>query len=200
MNNETAYLDLLEDVLLRGKPTPSRAGETLSTFGNMLTLDMLDRKFPLVLTRRVYPMQVLAELECFIKGTSRLSDFVDAGCNYWTLNAQAWRPGENMVGRIYGVQWRHWRRQDGEEIDQLVNLVEGLRDDPYGRRHILTAWNPGELAEMCLPPCHVMAQFNLSGAELDCLVTMRSVDLCLGLPSDMILYGMLLYLVGKSVV
>ena len=152
-----------------------------------------------MLTRRVYPRPVLGELECFIRGTSRLSDFKAAGCNYWDANALAWLPGGNSVGRIYGVQWRHWRTTDGSEVDQLENLINRMRDDPNGRRHILTAWNPGELLEMCLPPCHIMAQFHIEDHEVDCLVTMRSVDLCIGLPADMILYGMLLNLVAREV-
>ena len=199
MNNDTQYLDLLESVLQNGEHRPSRAGNVRRLFGTSVSFDMSSGWFPLIRTRKMFPLPVLAELECFIRGTRKLSDFVEAGCNYWTPNAEAWAPGQDDVGRIYGVQWRHWRKPNGETIDQLVNLVEGLRDEPYGRRHILSAWNPGEMDEMCLPPCHMMAQFGLERDFLSCVVTQRSVDMCLGLPADMILYGALLHLICMEV-
>ena len=197
-SNDTAYLDLLEEVLEHGDPRPSRVGPTRSLFGSQLVLRPVHASFPIISSRRIWLTPILGELECFLKGTRRLSDFKEAGCGYWVENAESWAPGKNDVGRIYGVQWRHWRTQDGE-VDQLVNLVEGIRNDPAGRRHLLTAWNPGELDEMCLPPCHILAQFYVSDDCLECIVTMRSVDVCLGLPADMVLYGALLHLVAQEV-
>jgi thymidylate synthase len=155
--------------------------------------------FPLLTTRAVPYRGVLGELAAFIEGTSSLSRFKELGCNYWDGNAEAWAPGQDTVGRIYGVQWRDWRNGD-RSIDQLKRLVEGLISRPYDRRHILTAWNPGELEEMCLPPCHIFAQFYRSSvsSRLDCTVYMRSVDLCLGLPADLVLYAMLLTLIAEE--
>ena len=198
-SNDTAYLDLLEEVLEHGDERPSRAGPTRSLFGSQLVLGPVHASFPIISSRRIWQRPILGELECFIKGTRRLTDFKEAGCNYWNANAQAWKPGANDVGRIYGVQWRQWRGPGGEHHDQLARLVEGLRDDPAGRRHILATWNPGELDEMCLPPCHILAQFYVSDDTLECCVTMRSVDVCLGLPADMVLYGALLSLVAEEV-
>jgi thymidylate synthase len=99
---------------------------------------------------------------------------------------------KQVVGRIYGAQWRAWTSEHGQ-VDQVERLVRSLQQDPYSRRHLLTTYNPAELEEMCLPPCHLLAQFNVRTTKhLDCVVTMRSVDLCLGLPSDIILYATLL--------
>lgn len=193
------YHELVDTVYKYGNQRPSRAGFTRSSFGMSLALNLQDG-FPIVTTRAVPYRGVLGELAAFIEGTSSLSRFKELGCNYWDGNANAWAPGKDTVGRIYGVQWRDWRNSYGGSVDQLKQLVRGLIADPYGRRHIITAWNPGELDLMCLPPCHIFAQFYVRDTPtkhmLDCCVYMRSVDLCLGLPADLILYGMLQHLVA----
>lgn len=196
MSNESEYLDLAEHVLNCGEPRASRAGPTRAIFGCDLELHM--NLFPILTTREIFWKPVLGELAAFLEGTSDVRRFEALGCNYWRPNAEAWAPGKNSVGRIYGVQWRHWAGTDGP-VDQLIDLVDGLRDTPHGRRHILATWNPGELHDMCLPPCHLLAQFYVRENYLDCLVYMRSVDVCLGLPSDMVLYGMLLELVAAEI-
>lgn len=194
---ERDYLHLVETVTKTGRHRESRAGRTLQLFGTTLTAD-LRFGFPMLTTRKMYPRGVLGELAAFLKGASHVSEFHEQGCHYWDQDAARWGK-DGYVGRIYGVQWRRWAAPAGKSLDQLVQLVTGLATDPYGRRHILTAWNPGELDDMCLPPCHIFAQFNVgSDQSLDCIVYMRSVDLCLGLPSDLVLYASLQHLIAQE--
>jgi thymidylate synthase len=134
-----------------------------------------------------------------VRGCEAVLEFRDWGCNYWDANAKAWlankslSPDQWRVGKIYGGQWR-----DFNGTDQLRNLVHNLKFDPGSRRHLLTTYNPAELDQACLPPCHLLAQFNVDRDVLDCIVYMRSVDLCVGLPSDYILYATLLALLAKE--
>lgn len=196
---EQAYLNLVSEVITRGEHRPSRAGFTVGVFGATFQTDCLERGyFPILTQRKIFPAGILGELEAFLKGAEDLQTFKDAGCNYWDANAAEWAPNKHVpvllqqVGRIYGAQWRNWTGPQGT-VDQIAKLVEGLKADPYSRRHLLTTYNPAELTEGCLPPCHVLAQFNVrTTKQLDCIVTMRSVDLCLGLPSDIILYAVLM--------
>lgn len=200
-NFEHAYIDLVSQVIKTGETRPSRAGSVLSLFGTMLKIECLEEGyFPILTQRRVFPVGVFGELAAFLQGAEDLVTFKNFGCNYWDVNAAAWYPNtgletkDQVVGRIYGAQWRNWTSSEGP-VDQLAGLVEGLKQNAYGRRHLLTTYNPAELAEGCLPPCHLLAQFNVrTSKHLDCIVTMRSVDLCLGLPSDIILYATLMLL------
>lgn len=192
------YLELMDRVLSRGSPHLSRAGGTVRLIGESLSFSMNARVFPILTTRRVLYRGVLGELAAFLEGTMRVDRFEELGCNYWRPNAEAWRPGQGDVGRIYGPQWRSWANQFGDDIDQITELVEGIRNDPSSRRHVLTAWNPAELEDGCLPPCHILSQFVVDAGTLHCLVYMRSVDVCLGLPADMILYGALLAIIAQE--
>lgn len=196
---EVDYANLVTNVIKHGEHRPSRAGFTVSLFGTALRINCLEHgEFPILTQRKIFPNGVLGELAAFLMGAEDLQTFKDCGCNYWDANAADWAPNQGLepkdqlVGRIYGAQWRNWTGDQGT-VDQLKNLVQGLKQEPYGRRHLLTTYNPAELDEMCLPPCHLLAQFNVrTTKQLDCIVTMRSVDLCLGLPSDIILYATLL--------
>jgi thymidylate synthase len=199
---ETDYLALLKKVYTLGFDRPSRSGDTRALFGQTLEIECLkDGKFPLLTTRQIYCKPIMGELFCFINGLHKLEDFKKAGCNYWTSTAKAWEmnqsvPEEEMsLGRIYGVQWRDW----GSGTDQLARLVEGLKADPFGRRHIVTAWKPDELTEMCLPPCHILFQCYIADHYVSMIVYMRSVDLCLGLPSDIVLYSALLQMISNEI-
>lgn len=199
---EQDYKFLVNRVIRKGESRPSRVGRTLSIFGAAMTIRSLEHGFfPILTSRKMYPKPVLGELAAFLCGADLITTFKGFGCNYWDDNAAAWHenkdvsPSDLTVGRIYGVQWRDWNRQH----DQIYALIRGIKKDPFSRRHILTTWNPSELPQMCLPPCHLMAQFNVrQDARLDCIVTMRSVDLCLGLPSDVVLYAALLILVSAQ--
>ena len=194
-----AYARLVHAVLTTGEERQSRAGPTIGVFGAGIVLTMNDA-FPILTTRKIYPKGVIGELAAFITGSTLLKTFKDFGCNYWDANAAAWprnegKPVEQQrVGRIYGTQWRSWAGW----YDQLLVLVNGIKADPNGRRHLLSTWNPSDLPDMCLPPCHLLAQFYVLNRRLHCLVYMRSVDLALGLPSDMILYGVLQTLIAKE--
>jgi thymidylate synthase len=196
---EQDYINLVSNVVVHGEHRPSRAGFTVGLFGTALRIDCLEEgQFPILTQRKIFPTGVLGELAAFLMGAEDLQSFKDCGCNYWDANAAAWGPNQGLepkdqlVGRIYGAQWRNWTGSQGT-VDQVERLVRDLQQNPYGRRHLLTTYNPAELEEMCLPPCHLLAQFNVRTTKhLDCVVTMRSVDLCLGLPSDIILYATLL--------
>lgn len=193
---EVSYRNLVAHTIMHGEHKPSRVGFTVSTFGTMLRIDCLEQGvFPILTQRRIYTKGILGELTAFLRGAITVQEFKDYGCNYWDDNAAKWAPNKNIpkedhiVGTIYGYQWRNWAGY----LDQLKALVTGLRTDPYSRRHLLTTYDPSALEDMCLPPCHLLAQYNVrTSKRLDCIVTMRSVDLCLGLPSDIILYATLL--------
>jgi thymidylate synthase len=200
---EDNYFALLDKVLVTGSERPSRVGDTVSLFGTTLEVPELEwGGFPLLTTRKMQTKGQLAELAAFVRGAEDLATFKKFGCNFWDDNAAKWSRNslltENkyQVGRVYGVQWRDWNGVH----DQLQALVQNIKQDPYGRRHILTTWNPSELNDMCLPPCHILAQFYVTyDKRLECQVYMRSVDLCLGLPSDVVLYAALLVLVANEV-
>jgi len=225
------YLDLLQDILDNGEIKDDRTGVgTISVFGRSIRFD-LRRNFPAVTTKKLAWKACVGELLWFIEGSSderRLAELThgtkDGTVTIWTPNALApyWKPKakfEGDLGRVYGVQWRHWKtpvvhksesfkndlghwfHRKGsvhfKETDQLKNLIEGIKKDPYGRRHIINAWNAGELDEMALPPCHVMSQFNVSkNGELSCHMYQRSVDVFLGLPFNIASYALLTHMIA----
>lgn len=199
---DTEYKILCDQVLNNGYIKPSRVGDTLSLPGLSIKSWNIEYEFPIISTRKIFYKGVLGELAAFLQGATTVKEFEALGCNYWRHNASQWRYNKDLpeddwiVGHIYGAQWRKWGLT---QLDQIKVLVDGLKADPHGRRHILTTWNPEDLDRMCLPPCHLLAQFYARQDSLDCIVYMRSVDLALGLPSDLVLYGVLLMLVAKAV-
>ena len=226
------YLELLQDILDNGEIKDDRTGTgTISVFGRHLRFD-LRRGFPAVTTKKLAWKACVGELIWFIEGSGderRLAKLTHGTHNgvvtIWTPNALAsyWKPKakfEGDLGRVYGVQWRHWQTpiahaQEAfkdefgnyfnsggavqiKETDQLKNLIEGIQKDPNGRRHILSAWNPGELDQMALPPCHVMCQFYVNkNKELSCHMYQRSVDVFLGLPFNIASYALLTHLIAQ---
>ena len=223
------YLELLQDILTNGEIKDDRTGiGTISVFGRNLRFD-LRRGFPAVTTKKLAWKACVGELLWFIEGSQderRLAELThgtrDGVVTIWTPNALApyWKDKAQFkgdLGRIYGVQWRHWRSHipEGEpdiddeygktwfdpiykEIDQLSILIEGIKKDPNSRRHILTAWNPGELDSMALPPCHVLCQFYVNkNKELSCHMYQRSVDVFLGLPFNIASYALLTHLIAQ---
>ena len=223
------YLELLQDILTNGEIKDDRTGiGTISVFGRNLRFD-LRRGFPAVTTKKLAWKACVGELLWFIEGSQderRLAELThgtrDGVVTIWTPNALApyWKPKAKFdgdLGRIYGVQWRHWKSHipEGEpdiddeygktwfdpihkEIDQLSILIEGIKQDPNGRRHILTTWNPGELDSMALPPCHVLCQFYVNkNKELSCHMYQRSVDVFLGLPFNIASYALLTHLIAQ---
>jgi thymidylate synthase len=226
------YLELLQDILNNGETKDDRTGTgTISVFGRNLRFD-LRRGFPAVTTKKLAWKACVGELLWFIEGSGderRLAELTHGTRNgvvtIWTPNALAsyWKPKakfEGDLGRVYGVQWRHWQtpithaqetfkdefgnyfNRGGsvhiKETDQLKLLIEGIKKDPNGRRHILSAWNPGELDQMALPPCHVMCQFYVNkNKELSCHMYQRSVDVFLGLPFNIASYALLTHLIAQ---
>ena len=199
------YHDLLEDILNNGERKDDRTGVgTISVFGRQLRFD-LSKGFPAITTKKLAWKSVVSELLWFIEGTGderRLAEILYGSrdterSTIWTGNAQAayWTPKagyDGDLGRVYGVQWRDWRG-----VDQLSNLIEGIKADPNGRRHILTAWNVDELDQMALPPCHVLAQFYVSNGKLSCHMYQRSVDVFLGLPFNIASYALLTHMIAQ---
>lgn len=194
--NERRYLRLVNDVILAGYPSESRAGTTRSLPAQSIVFDLRCR-FPLLTTRKMFVMGVLGELAAFVRGAEDLATFERFGCNYWKDNAANWEPNKGkpqsewQVGQSYGSLWRNF-----EGVDQLANVIEAIKTDPNSRRHVVSAWHPA--AKACLPSCHILYQFYVRRRYLHCHVYMRSVDLCVGLPSDVLLYGVLMSLVAKD--
>lgn len=200
-NWEGSYLALCEDVLRHGYRESSRAGDVYCLPGLSQTISLpAQNQFPLLTTRRMFVAGILGEAAAFLRGSTSNGNFLRFGCKYWTPNARAAYPGlEDLpddvlpLGPIYGAQWRNF---NGQGVDQLDAARRMIVSDPHSRRIIVTAWNPLQTGLMCLPPCHVMFQFHVMGDELHLTVYMRSVDLCLGLPSDIVLYYLILALMA----
>ena len=184
---------------------------TLSLFGEQLRFD-LTAGFPAITTKKLAWRSVVAELIWFIEGSCderRLTEIQfgtrdESKKTIWTANATAdyWVPKARFsgdLGRIYGVQWRKWKNSYGEETDQLENLIKGLKEDPNSRRHIISAWNPGELDKMALPPCHAFMQFYLRNNVLSCQMYQRSADVFLGVPFNIASYALLTHLIAKEI-
>ena len=197
MSWERNYLELCKRVIDTGYRAESRAGATRSLPGCMLKIP-LDQGFPLLTTRRMHPDGVIGELAGFVRGAEDLATYEKFGCKYWRDNAAEWVPNRDkpfeewQIGRSYGAIWRSL-----SNVDQLANVIAMLKTDPLSRRHVVSAWDPG--AQACLPSCHIMFQFYVRDGGLHCGVYMRSVDLCVGLPSDIVLYALLTSLVAKDV-
>jgi thymidylate synthase len=199
------YLDLLEDILKNGESKDDRTGTgTISVFGRQLRFDLRE-SFPAVTTKKLAWRACVGELLWFLEGSSderRLAELThgtrEGVVTIWTPNAMApyWKPKAQFngdLGRVYGVQWR-----DFGGVDQISKLIKGLREDPNGRRHIVSAWNVGELDQMALPPCHVMSQFYVNkNKELSCHMYQRSVDVFLGLPFNIASYALLTHLIAQ---
>jgi thymidylate synthase len=209
---EQNYLELCKKILYLGTDTEDRTGVgTLSLFGEQLRFN-LAAGFPAITTKKLAWRSVVAELIWFIEGAydeRRLAEIQfgtrdNTKKTIWTANATAdyWIPRARFdgdLGRVYGVQWRKWKNSFGEEIDQLENLIQGLKKDPTSRRHIITAWNPGDLHLMALPPCHAFMQFYLRNNVLSCQMYQRSADVFLGVPFNISSYALLTHLIAREI-
>ena len=212
MKTELNYLELCERILETGTLSEDRTGVgTLSLFGEQLRFDLRDG-FPAITTKKLAWRSVVAELIWFIEGSCderRLAE-IQFGTRdkskktIWTANAEAdyWLPKARFdgdLGRVYGVQWRHWKAPFNQTTDQLEELIKGLKTDPNSRRHIISAWNPGELHLMALPPCHAFMQFYLRNNTLSCQMYQRSADVFLGVPFNIASYALLTHLVAREI-
>jgi thymidylate synthase len=196
------YLDVLKDIYENGTDVEGRNGSTRKLFTQQMRFN-LEEGFPAVTTKRLAFKQVVAELLWFIKGSSDNNELNAMGCHIWDANANAdyWKPKakfEGDLGRVYGVQWRHWRKPDGTEVDQLADVIERIKKDPNDRRLIVSAWNPGELDMMALPPCHMIFQFYVANGKLSLHMFQRSCDMFLGVPFNIASYALLLSMVAKE--
>jgi thymidylate synthase len=196
------YLDLLRKALDTGVDRDDRTGTgTRAVFGEVMRFKMADG-FPAVTTKRLAFRSVLAELLWFIAGSSDVKELHALGVRIWDGNAYApyWTPKARFdgdAGRNYGQQWRDWVAPDNTHLDQLANVVGELKANPSSRRHIVTAWNPGELDQTSLPACHAFFQFFVADGRLSVMMYQRSCDLFLGVPFNMAQYAVLLHLVAQ---
>src|SRR5271157_4036110 len=200
------YLDLLRDVRTHGVRKPTRAvlrstGEkidALSVFGRQIRFD-LGQGFPLVTTKRLSFHAIVHELIWFLRGSTNIAYLKEHGVTIW----DEWADAEGELGPVYGKQWRSWRAPDGQAIDQIAYLIAGIKAvkaDPaasVGRRLIVSAWNPADIADMALPPCHTLFQFNLTEGKLSCQLYQRSADLFLGVPFNIASYALLTCMVAQ---
>jgi len=196
------YLDGLQHILDHGTDKPNRTGiDTKGVFGMQMRYD-LSKGFPAVTTKKLAMKSLIAELIWFIRGSGDVNELNALGSKIWDANANAdyWKPKAKFpgdAGRIYGVQWRHWKRPDGTEVDQLANVIDKLKNDPNNRRIILTAWNPGELDQMALPPCHMLTQFYVADGKLSAMMFQRSCDMFLGVPFNIASYSLLIHMIAQ---
>jgi thymidylate synthase len=187
------YLDLLSHVLESGTRKEDRTGTgTVSTFGYQMRFD-LSAGFPMLTTKKLHLKSIIHELLWFIKGDTNVKYLNDQGVRIWN----EWADGNGNLGHIYGYQWRSWPTPDGNTIDQVSAVVESLQKDPDSRRHIISAWNVGELDKMALPPCHILFQFYVSHGKLSCQLYQRSADIFLGVPFNIASYSFLTLMMAQ---
>ncbi len=192
---EQPYLDLLADILTTGVKREDRTGTgTLGVFGRQMRFD-LARGFPLLTTKALHFKSIVLELLWFLRGDTNVRWLQERGVSIWN----EWADDAGELGPVYGKQWRSWAAPDGRSIDQIANLLHGLKTNPNSRRHIVSAWNPAEVEEMALPPCHCLFQFFVAEGRLSCQLYQRSADVFLGVPFNIASYALLTLMVAKAV-
>ena len=188
------YLDLLQHTLEHGVAKDDRTGTgTLSVFGYQMRFD-LRQGFPVLTTKKLHLRSIIHELLWFLSGGTNLDYLHDNGVTIW----DEWADENGDLGPIYGRQWRSWPAANGSGIDQMERLIEGIRDDPDSRRHIVSAWNVADLERMALPPCHCLFQFWVADGGLSCQLYQRSADLFLGVPFNIASYALLTMMVARA--
>ncbi len=186
------YLDLLRHVKENGTDRGDRTGTgTRSVFGHQMRFDVSDG-FPLLTTKKLHIRSIFYELLWFLRGETNVRWLQENGVKIW----DEWADGNGDLGPVYGSQWRSWPDGDGGAIDQIAALVEGLKNNPNSRRHMVTAWNPAEVDEMALPPCHCLFQFYVAEGKLSCQLYQRSADVFLGVPFNIASYALLTHMVA----
>ncbi len=188
------YQNLLTRVLLEGVKKEDRTGTgTISVFGHQMRFN-LQEGFPLVTTKKLHLKSIIHELLWFIKGSTNIKYLQDNGVKIWN----EWADINGELGRIYGYQWRSWTDENGEHIDQLTQIINQLKENPNSRRHIVSAWNVGDLDKMNLPPCHILFQFYVADNKLSCQLYQRSADVFLGVPFNIASYALLIMMVAQE--
>ena len=187
------YLDLLRYVKDNGIKKEDRTGTgTLSTFGYQLRFN-LESNFPLLTTKRIHLKSVIHELLWFLTGNTNIKYLKDHGVSIW----DEWADENGDLGPVYGSQWRSWPTSDGQSIDQIKNLIEGIKNNPNSRRLIVSAWNVAEIDNMKLPPCHAFFQFYVADNKLSCQLYQRSADIFLGVPFNIASYALLTKMIAQ---
>jgi len=196
------YLCTLGRLLREGVRRDGRNGGTFGLFGEQLRFDLREG-FPLLTSKRVNFDAIKVELLWFLRGDTNIKFLHDNGVHIW----DEWADENGDLGPVYGSQWRNWPDYDGDgsgfyerrSIDQIRNVIKSLKDDPHGRRHIVTAWNPAEIGDMALPPCHCLFQFHVANGVLNCQLYQRSADWFLGVPFNIASYALLTILMAREV-
>ena len=192
---EWQYLNLLRDILDNGVRRDDRTGTgTLGVFGRQIRFD-LAKGFPVLTTKKLHLRSIIIELLWFLRGETNISWLKENGVRIW----DEWADAEGELGPVYGKQWRSWTAPDGRVIDQIEKLVHGLKTNPNGRRHIVSAWNPADVDDMALPPCHCLFQFFVADGKLSCQLYQRSADIFLGVPFNIASYALLTLMVAQVV-
>ena len=190
---ERPYLDLLADVLANGLKRGDRTGVgTLGVFGRQMRFD-LAKGFPLLTTKKLHRKSIILELLWFLRGDTNVHWLQERGVSIWN----EWADEKGELGPVYGKQWRSWATPDGRVIDQIAAVVQSLKTNPDSRRHIVSAWNPADVDDMALPPCHCLFQFHVADGRLSCQLYQRSADVFLGVPFNIASYALLTLMMAK---
>ncbi|MBW4062085.1 thymidylate synthase [Candidatus Saccharibacteria bacterium] len=186
------YLELMDRILATGTDKSDRTGTgTRSIFGHQMRFD-LSAGFPVVTTKKIHLKSVIVELLWFLQGSTNVRWLQERGVSIWN----EWADENGELGPVYGHQWRSWPTPDGRHIDQIAAVVESIKSTPDSRRHIVSAWNVAEVADMALPPCHTMFQFYVADGRLSCQLYQRSADVFLGVPFNIASYALLTHMVA----
>ncbi|MFT5337245.1 MAG: thymidylate synthase [Sphingobacteriales bacterium] len=187
------YLDLLQHVKETGTAKDDRTGTgTVSCFGYQMRFNLQDG-FPVLTTKKLHLKSIIHELLWFIKGSTNIAYLKENGVSIWN----EWADENGELGPVYGSQWRSWPGPNGESIDQIQNLIDGIKNNPDGRRHIVSAWNVADVAKMALPPCHCLFQFYVADGKLSCQLYQRSADVFIGVPFNIASYALFTMMVAQ---
>lgn len=187
------YLKLLDHILENGTQKGDRTGTgTISTFGYQMRFDLAEG-FPVLTTKKLHLRSIIHELLWFLQGDTNIKYLKDNGVRIW----DDWADENGDLGPVYGYQWRSWPSPDGSSVDQITKLVEGIKNNPNSRRHIVSAWNPSFVDDMALPPCHTMFQFYVADGKLSCQLYQRSADTFLGVPFNTASYALLTMMIAQ---
>lgn len=190
---EQPYLDLMREVRDHGAEKSDRTGTgTRSVFGRQMRFD-LSAGFPALTTKKLHLRSIIHELLWFIAGDTNIGYLKDNKVSIW----DEWADEHGDLGPVYGYQWRSWPSPSGESVDQLTRVIDSIRHNPDSRRHIVTAWNPAQVDEMALPPCHLLFQFYVADGRLSCQLYQRSADIFLGVPFNIASYALLTHMVAQ---
>lgn len=187
------YLDLLDHVIKYGVEKKDRTGTgTINVFGYQMRFNLEDG-FPLLTTKKLHLKSIIHELLWFISGDTNIRYLNDNGVKIW----DAWADKDGNLGPVYGYQWRSWQGEGGKKTDQLMDVINSIKKSPDSRRHIVSAWNVGDIQKMALPPCHLMFQFYVAGSKLSCQLYQRSADIFIGVPFNIASYALLTMIVAQ---